>query len=95
METIFKYVLNAANVQMIEMPEGATVLTLQVQHESPCVWVKVDPDAPAVKRRFVTYGTGHPCDDGPAKHYVGTYQVRDGALVYHVFTDGIEYPKDA
>lgn len=95
MKRIFKYPLKVDDLQMVEMPSGAAILTVQTQNGVPCIWAAVDPDAKRIKRAFVTYGTGHPMDDGPAKHYVGTYQLRDGALVFHVFTDRIEYPKDS
>lgn len=92
---IFKYPLQVKDIQMVEMPRGAAVLTVQAQGETPCIWAKVDPAAPPIKRCFVTYGTGHDADDGAAVHYVGTYQLRGGALVFHVFTDRVEYPRDS
>lgn len=92
---IFKYPLQVRDIQMVEMPKGAAVLTVQAQGEVPCVWAKVDPEAPPIKRCFITYATGERADDGPATHYVGTYQQHGGALVFHVFTDKVEYPRDS
>lgn len=91
MRKIFKYPLKVEDVQMVEMPKGAAVLCVQTQGNTPCLWADVDPQAPKVCRSFVTYGTGHPMDDGQARHYIGTYQLRGGALVFHVYTDRIEY----
>lgn len=93
MKKIFKYSLKVDEVQMVEMPKGAAVLCVQEQSGIPCLWAEVDPDAERVCRSFVTYGTGHSMDDGPSKHYVGTYQLRGGSLVFHVYTDRVEYPK--
>lgn len=93
MNRIFKYPLKFENVQMVEMPKGAVVLCVQAQDDFPCIWVEVDPDAPPICRSFVTYMTGELIDDGVARHYVGTYQVISRALVFHVYTDRIEYPK--
>jgi len=93
MRKIYKYPLKVEDVQMVEMPAGAVVLTVQAQGETPCLWAEVDPKAALVCRSFVTYGTGHPMDDGPVRHYVGTYQLRGGALVFHVYTDRVEYPR--
>lgn len=95
MRKIFKYQLKVDDVQMVEMPKGSTVLCVQVQGETPCIWAEVDPKADKICRAFVTYGTGHQMDDGPAKHYVGTYQLRGGALVFHVYTDRVEYPRNS
>lgn len=93
MKKIFKYPLETVDEQFVEMPKGAVVLCVQVQGEVPCLWAEVDPKADKISRHFVTYGTGHPMSDGPSRHYVGTYQLRGGALVLHVYTDRIEYPK--
>lgn len=95
MQKIYKYPLKTADVQMVEMPKGATILCVQTQGETPCLWAEVNPKAEKICRAFVTYGTGHPLDDGTAKHYIGTYQLRGGALVFHVYTDRIEYPPES
>lgn len=96
MRMICKYPLKDENIQMVEMPEGAIVLTVQVQRGIPCIWAEADadPNAPTIKRRFVTYGIGHWVGDDVRDHYVGTYQLDDGDRVFHVFTDRVEYPKN-
>lgn len=91
MRIIYKYALPVMGVQEIEMPKGAAVLTVQAQRNDPFIWVDVAPNAPKVKRRFRTYGTGQPMKDWHEfPHYVGTYQLNDGALVFHVYTDRVE-----
>lgn len=92
MEKIFKYPLEVTDTQFIEVPKGAAILTVQAQKDIPCIWAQVDPDMPLIKRRILTYGTGHPIDPTEAKHYIGTYQINGGHLVFHVFTDRVEYP---
>ncbi len=93
MRRIFKFPLAVDDVQDIEMPAGSAVLTVQAQGEIPCIWASVDSNAPKIKRRFRTYGTGHPMeDDKDFPHYVGTYQLRSGSLAFHVFTDRVERP---
>lgn len=90
MNRIYKYPLAVDDVQEIEMPSGAMVLTVQAQDEIPCIWALVDtsPDLVKTKRRFRTYGTGHPMEDlEKFPRYVGTYQLRGGALVFHVFSN--------
>lgn len=84
MKTIFKYDISE-NTGVL-MPEGAQVLTVQMQRTSACVWAVVDPNAPMVLRRFVLYGTGHPLPDEPGT-YVGTFQVAGGSLVWHLFDE--------
>lgn len=87
MRTIFKYLLKVTNEQMIEMPMGSEILCVQVQHNQPCVWARVIPDAAPVKRLFAVYGTGHPMVTKQADQYVGTFQLEGGAFVGHVFCE--------
>ena len=98
MGRIYKYPLTPGASDepiMIEMHEGAAVLTVQVQRGIPCLWASVDIRKPKIKRCFIIYGTGFGLDDGPARHYVGTYQLQSGDFVFHVYTDRIEYPLDS
>jgi hypothetical protein len=88
MKKIYKYKLETTDVQQIEMPQGAQVLCVQTQDEIPCIWAIVDPNAALKSRTFEIYGTGHdfPKNEWPdRRRYVGTYQLRKGALVFHCF----------
>jgi hypothetical protein len=71
------------------MPIGARLLTVAVQHNEPQIWALVDPDGALVERRVLTAGTGHPIEGRPP--YVASYQLLDGALVFHVFDGGEDY----
>lgn len=81
--TIWKVILEPADVQDIEVPEGAELLTAREQHEQLCVWFKCDPSKPPSKRRLAICGTGHPAPEGA--RYVGTGLLDGGQLVFHVF----------
>jgi hypothetical protein len=85
--TVYKYELKLTDEQSVNLPKGAEVLTIQVQHDTPCLWAMVDPNAPKEARFFETFGTGHVIrtDMGVERSYIGTYQIHDGALVFHVF----------
>jgi hypothetical protein len=89
MRTIYKYSL-AAGMQTIDMPQGAEILTVQVQRFEPQLWALVDPAAAVVPMTFAVYGTRHPVSDEPQR-YVGTFQVSGGALVFHVFLCGVDH----
>lgn len=84
--TIWKFPLAVTHVQMVQLPAGAEVLTVQVQHGGPCLWARVDPSNPPVARRVFIHGTGHECH-ADAAVYLGTFQLADGEFVGHVFTD--------
>lgn len=85
MKTIYKYELSVEDEQIIEMPYLHQILSLQVQYGKPCIWVLVDLSVSTMENvKFVTYGTGHQVKPEIDK-YVGTYQLNDGLLVFHVF----------
>lgn len=85
MSTIFKYPIAVADFQVIQMPQDAQILTVQMQHEIPCLWARVDPLKPTTGRRIRVIGTGNPIDDTQPLHYIGTFQMHGGILVFHVF----------
>ncbi len=69
------------------MPIGAKILTVQTQNDIPCLWALVDPQAETEGRNIEIFGTGHPVlsDLGTAREYIGTFQMHNGTLVFHVF----------
>jgi hypothetical protein len=83
-KSIWKYPLNLVSEQSVDMPQGAQMLTVQMQHEQPHIWALVDPASPKVGRFVMIYGTGHGIPDDTGR-YVGTFQLADGDLVFHVF----------
>jgi hypothetical protein len=84
MKTIYKYAIDTRDLIKIDMPVGAEILSLQTQKGEPCLWALVDTEAPKEVRVFEIYGTGHPVDDDPKK-FLGTFQLRGGDLIFHVF----------
>lgn len=84
--SIWKYPLQVIGEQLVHMPKGAKVLTVQVQYGEPQIWVQVDERAITEPRTFTTYGTGESSHEGkdPGR-YIGTYQLYNGAAVFHVF----------
>jgi len=86
MNTIWKFPLTITDQNEIEMPKGAELLTVQMQHGEPQLWASVDPQAPKVSRRIMVHGTGHPVD--LFNVYLATFQTMGGYLVFHVFDAG-------
>lgn len=81
---IFKYTIEPD--AYIEMPNGARILSVQVQNGVPVLWALVDPDAPLKRRDIRVYGTGHSIRlEVEDLEYLGTFQMHDGALVFHAF----------
>ncbi len=88
MKAIWKYPLKSMEIQMIEMPLGAKILTVQVQHKKVCLWCLVNPNDNAMitKREIHIVGTGHDLDwSGLQTDYIGSYQLQEGRFVGHVF----------
>lgn len=81
-QIIWKYPFQIEDRFEIEMPEGAQVLTAQMQGSTPCLWALVNPEAPKTIRKFFVYGTGHEIgEEGIA--YIGS--VQSNGFVWHVF----------
>lgn len=84
MRTIFKYQFCIDDTIRVVMPMQSKVLSIQVQRGEPTMWALVETDLPKVTREFRVRGTGHEIGDdcGP---FIGTFQLHDGALVFHLF----------
>lgn len=86
MKTIFKYQLKVTDAQLLFLPKGAEILTVQVQNNIPCLWALIDPNEIAKEQHYIeTYGTGTPINIEAEKRYIATYQLAGGMLVWHVF----------
>jgi hypothetical protein len=86
--TVWKYDLPDDPEAIIEMPRGARILSVQVQHGAPRIWALVDPAAPKVRRRFWIAGTGWRANSDGLGVFVGTIQLEGGRHVYHIFDGG-------
>jgi hypothetical protein len=74
------------DVFTIDVPHGAEPLTVQLQGGDPQLWALVDPSQPRETRTFRIAGTGHSITERIAgAGYIGTFQVLNGRLVFHVF----------
>ena len=86
-KTIWKFELETKDNILVQIPKGAKILTVETQHEQPCMWALVDPNKETETRHFEIFGTGHPINYGMGvdRSYIGTYQLDNGGLVFHVF----------
>jgi hypothetical protein len=83
MRTIHKYELFPETV--LDIPRGATVLSVQVQREKPYLWAEVDTSNELTKRKFIGVGTGHTIPSEARLSFIGTVQLEGGALVFHIY----------
>lgn len=87
MQAIWKFPFEVRDVMRIDMPEGAKILSVQVQKDQPCMWALVDTSAPLKTQKFAIRGTGNPIE-GWLGTFVGTFQLFDGDRVFHLFEMG-------
>lgn len=96
MQTIWKFILdpkdpfNPNEVIKVKMPTDAEILCVQAQHDEICIWAKCTPRKPSEPfktRCFEVFGTGHSIPDEMfvQRSYIGTVQLENGSLVFHVF----------
>jgi hypothetical protein len=59
-KVIFKYTLNTFEgpINEIEMPQGAEILNVQSQNDTPTIWAKCDKANEYESRYFAIVGTG-------------------------------------
>lgn len=84
---IYKYPLEVAGKQVVSLPFGSEILSVQMQNRKLCLWALVDPNEECEDRHIEMYGTGHPLgyDFGVPHKYIATFQMEFEQLVFHVF----------
>ena len=85
-QKIWKYPINTQDVDFVlEIPEGAKPLYFEVQRGVPTLWVLVNPNNKFEKRYFRIVGTGDTIEEEDNITYIGTIQLADGDLIFHLF----------
>ena len=71
------------------MPMNSTIISLQIQRGIPTLWVIVDmAESNMSPRHFLSFGTGYTISETREPlNYIGTYQLPESGLVFHVFED--------
>ena len=86
MKTIWKFPLEIKDVQEINLPATAGIMTVQMQGDQPCLWAHLNQQHAFQKRRIFIVGTGHSIPETNVR-YIGTFQIAGGSLIFHVFED--------
>ncbi len=79
---IWKYTLRIADKQTVQLPADAKILTVQLQHGQPQLWILGEETAPKTLRIIEMHGTGNQIYEDPGQ-YLGTFQME--TFVFHVF----------
>ena len=85
--TIWKYTLNAEKVNIIDMPLGAEVLSVETHGTDIVLYALVNSTEKAQQQiKVITYGTGHAIDVNISDFkFLGTAKLYKGSLMFHVF----------
>jgi hypothetical protein len=85
MKIIYKYPLALTGEQVLELPQAARILDIQMQGFELCAWAEIDKSMPSKERKIVLIGTGNPINYKPPQHlmYISTVQI-DG-MVWHFY----------
>ena len=82
---VYKYATKPG-VFELELPVDAEGLYFHADPmQIPCLWVRLDIDAPKVKCVFVVVGTGHPAPEPEQSEYVGSCMGQGGRFIWHLF----------
>jgi hypothetical protein len=80
---VWKFPLAYTPMSVLKVPRGGVPVHVAEQDGRPCVWIDVDTAAPQETRIFHIRGTGHPVPSDA--HYVGSWFVDSGQLVFHLY----------
>jgi len=83
-KSIWKFNFPIRDEFQLQMPKGAEILSVQIQHEKPTLWAICDTESKNETRNFSIYGTGHPINPN-GKKFIATFQMANGSLVWHLF----------
>lgn len=82
MRTVYKYPLEWWSPQVVRMPEGATILKVGVQADTPFIMAEVDTEQISEDRYICIHGTGDTIEP-MADRYLGT--IHKGEFVFHIY----------
>lgn len=86
MKKIYKYQVLIADESELELPERAKILTFQAQNDEAYIWAIIDTDIKTIEKvKFRMFGTGHSIREIDGLKYIGTIQIYNGSLVWHLF----------
>ncbi|HEY6143710.1 MAG TPA: hypothetical protein VIV55_09900 [Flavobacterium sp.] len=86
-DTIHRYPLQLkTGKQGIVMPEGAELLTVQIQDRNPVLWALMNPFNKKIERFFQLFQTGEAiCSNNNEYVYISSFQLVKQGASFHVF----------
>lgn len=89
MQRVYKYPLGLYGRTVVQMPVGATIISVGVQtangKDHPVIWAIVNPDEKRIEMRSLyVVATGEQFERGERDQFLGT-NVTPGGYVFHTF----------
>lgn len=86
MKKIYKHRLKGLEEELIILPKGAEILSVNNQFEHLVIWVLFDTNERDDElRKIVTYRTGQEITDSENLNFIDTVLFDQGNLVIHIF----------
>ena len=85
---IYKYLIEPGDKIGIDMPIGATLLSVEIIDDQPYLYALVDENGPRAPRHFRLLPTGVQVTDPQGLAHVATFQIKHESvrpLVFHLF----------
>ena len=84
MKVIWKYILNRVVKETVDLPEGAQILKVEMQHGEFCLWALVDTRKKSEQRKIIIRGTGYEVEYDNVK-FISTFKVEGDRFIFHAF----------
>ena len=85
MTTVHKYKLFTSEKQLLVLPVGSKILSVQEQYGEIVLYAMVDTSVREVDTHTIyVYGTGHRIEEMDIR-FIGTVKLNAGTLMFHVF----------
>lgn len=83
MQVVWKFPIDRKTLQAVQMPKGASILSVGDQSGQLMLWAMVDPSNDIESQVIEIAGTGLELIDRPHREFIGT--VFQWPYVWHVF----------
>lgn len=84
MKRILKYTLDIVDYQELTLSENSKILSVANQRDNIVLYALTD-ELTTCTYSIIMHGTGHPADDVIGAQFIGTVNLYNGALMFHVF----------
>lgn len=87
MYSVWKFVLESQETQMLEVPLGAKILSTETQADNIVIYALVNTEQTEKEYKDVrVYGTGVEIPDVITEYnFLGTAKLYNGSMMFHVF----------